>query len=132
MYLAGGSQLRFLDTKEEDAGFDRSAAGCQCVIRKLNAGTFEHGSPCLSSQVPLKLRFLAFVDLGILIPTLVISICSVNSEYGEAVLSLAMTLRRKGLEEEAEDALRKLIEVDPENVVARNMLEKGPLDLETT
>jgi tetratricopeptide (TPR) repeat protein len=55
----------------------------------------------------------------------------VNSEYGEAVLSLAMTLRKKGLEEEAEQILRKLVEVDPENVVARSMLGRGPLDLET-
>ena len=54
----------------------------------------------------------------------------VNSEYGEAVLSLAMTLRKKGLEEEAERVLQRLIEVDPENVVARNMLGRGPLDLE--
>ena len=55
----------------------------------------------------------------------------VNSEYGEAVLSLAMTLRKKGLEEEAERVLQRLIEVDPENVVARNMLGRGPLDLDT-
>lgn len=55
----------------------------------------------------------------------------VNSEYGEAALSLAMTLRKKGLEEEAERVLQRLIEVDPENVVARNMLGRGPLDLET-
>ncbi len=55
----------------------------------------------------------------------------VNSEYGEAVLSLAMTLRKKGMEEEAERVLQRLIEVDPENVVARNMLGRGPLDLDT-
>ncbi len=55
----------------------------------------------------------------------------VNSEYGEAVLSLAMTLRKKGREEEAEQILKRLIEVDPENVVARSMLGRGPLDLET-
>jgi tetratricopeptide (TPR) repeat protein len=55
----------------------------------------------------------------------------VNSEYGEAVLSLAMTLRKKGLEEEAEQVLKRLIEIDPENVVARNMLGRGPLDLDT-
>jgi tetratricopeptide (TPR) repeat protein len=55
----------------------------------------------------------------------------VNSEYGEAVLSLAMALRKKGLEEEAEQVLQRLIEVDPENVLARNMLGRGPLDLDT-
>ena len=56
----------------------------------------------------------------------------VNSEYGEAALSLAMTLRKKGLEEEAESILQRLIEVDPENVLVRYMLGRGPLDLGTT
>ena len=55
----------------------------------------------------------------------------INSEYGEAVISLAMTLRRKGLEKEAEEILQKLVEIDPENVLARSMLDRGPLDLET-
>lgn len=55
----------------------------------------------------------------------------VNAEYGGAILSLALTLRKKGLEDEAEEVLRKLLEVDPENVVARNLLGGGPLDLDS-
>jgi tetratricopeptide (TPR) repeat protein len=55
----------------------------------------------------------------------------VNSEYSEANLSLALTLRNEGREAEAEALLRKLIEHDPENVLARNLLGRGPLDFET-
>jgi tetratricopeptide (TPR) repeat protein len=54
----------------------------------------------------------------------------VNSEYSEANLSLALTLRNEGREGEAEALLKKLIEHDPENVLARNLLGRGPLDLE--
>jgi len=54
----------------------------------------------------------------------------VNSEYSEANLSLALTLRNEGRETEAEALLRKLIEHDPENVLARSLLGRGPLDLE--
>ncbi len=54
----------------------------------------------------------------------------VNAEYGEANLSLALTLRNEGREGEAEVLLRKLIEHDPENVLARNLLGRGPLDLD--
>ena len=55
----------------------------------------------------------------------------VNAEYGGAFLSLALTLRKKGLEDEAEAVLRKLLEIDPEDVVARNLLGRGPLDLDS-
>jgi tetratricopeptide (TPR) repeat protein len=54
----------------------------------------------------------------------------VNSEYSEANLSLALTLRNEGRETEAEELLKRLIEHDPENVLARNLLEHGPLDFE--
>jgi tetratricopeptide (TPR) repeat protein len=54
----------------------------------------------------------------------------VNSEYSEAVISLALTLRKKGREEEAGKLLDKILEVEPENVLARNLVGRGPLDLE--
>ncbi len=55
----------------------------------------------------------------------------VNSEYSEAVISLAMTLRKKGREEEAGELLEKILEIEPENVLARNLVGRGPLDLES-
>jgi len=54
----------------------------------------------------------------------------VNSEYSEAVISLALTLRKLGREEEAGKLLEKILEVEPENVLARNLVGRGPLDLE--
>jgi tetratricopeptide (TPR) repeat protein len=54
----------------------------------------------------------------------------VNSEYSDAGLSLALTLRNEGREAEAEELLEKIIEHDPENVLARNLFGRGPLDLE--
>jgi tetratricopeptide (TPR) repeat protein len=54
----------------------------------------------------------------------------VNSEYSEAGLSLALTLRNEGREAEAEVLLKKIIEHDPENVIARSLFGRGPLDLE--
>ncbi len=54
----------------------------------------------------------------------------VNAEYSEAGLSLALTLRNEGREEEAEAILKKIIEHDPENVIARSLFGRGPLDLE--
>ena len=53
-----------------------------------------------------------------------------NHEYGEATISLALTLRKKGREAEAADLLGKILEVEPENVLARNLVGRGPLDLE--
>jgi hypothetical protein len=41
-----------------------------------------------------------------------------------------MTLRKRGLEKEAERVLMNLLEQDPENVLARNLLGHGTLDLE--
>jgi tetratricopeptide (TPR) repeat protein len=55
----------------------------------------------------------------------------VNAEYEEATLSLALTLRKKGKNREADGLLRHLLELDPKNVLARNLLGPGPLDLET-
>ena len=55
----------------------------------------------------------------------------VNSEYSEAVISLALTLRKKGAEEEAGKLLDKILEIEPENVLARNLVGRGPLDLES-
>lgn len=52
-----------------------------------------------------------------------------NAEYSEASLSLALTLRKEGRDEEADAMLRRLIEHDPENVLARNLLGRGPLDI---
>jgi tetratricopeptide (TPR) repeat protein len=56
---------------------------------------------------------------------------SLNTEYGGASLSLALTLRRKGRDAEADETLRRLIEHDPENILARNLLGRGPLDLDS-
>jgi tetratricopeptide (TPR) repeat protein len=55
----------------------------------------------------------------------------INSEYSEAVISLALTLRRKGREEEAGRLLDRILEIEPENVLARNLIGRGPLDLES-
>jgi tetratricopeptide (TPR) repeat protein len=55
---------------------------------------------------------------------------AVNSEYGEAALSLALTLRKKGRDAEADEILTRLVEHDPENLLARNLLGRGPLDFE--
>jgi protein O-GlcNAc transferase len=55
---------------------------------------------------------------------------AVNSEYSEANLSLALTLRNEGREAEAEELFKKIIEHDPENVLARNLFGRGPLDFE--
>jgi tetratricopeptide (TPR) repeat protein len=55
----------------------------------------------------------------------------VNAEYGGASLSLALTLRKKGRDAEADETLRRLIEHDPENVLARNLLGRGPFDLDS-
>jgi tetratricopeptide (TPR) repeat protein len=55
----------------------------------------------------------------------------VNAEYSEASLSLALTLRKEGRELEAEEMLGRLLEHDPENVLARNLTGRGPLDFET-
>ena len=54
---------------------------------------------------------------------------NINSEYSEAAMSLALVLRKKGNFDEAEEILRRVLEYDPENVVARNLLGKGPLDI---
>ena len=55
---------------------------------------------------------------------------AVNTEYGEASLSLALTLRQRGKQDEADELLRRLVDLDPANVVARSLLGRGPLDLE--
>lgn len=55
----------------------------------------------------------------------------VNREYNDAALSLALTLRKKGSEGEAAALLEKILEREPENVVARNLVGRGPLDLES-
>ena len=55
----------------------------------------------------------------------------VNREYSEAAISLALTLRKKGEEKEAGKLLENLLEREPENVVARNLVGRGPLDLES-
>ncbi len=49
----------------------------------------------------------------------------VNSEYGEALVSLALTLRQKGMDDKAESILHRLIEIDPGNLVARNLIADG-------
>ncbi len=54
----------------------------------------------------------------------------VNSEYGEAIISLVLTLRKKGEDGEAEILLKNLLKLDPENLVARNLLQGGPLELD--
>jgi len=53
---------------------------------------------------------------------------SLNNEYSEASLSLALTLRNEGRAAEADEMLGRLIEHDPENVLARNLLGRGPFD----
>jgi len=54
----------------------------------------------------------------------------INSEYSEAALPLALVLRKKERFDEAEDVLKHILDYDPENVVARNLLGKGPLDIQ--
>lgn len=55
----------------------------------------------------------------------------VNREYSDAALSLALTLRKKGSEDEARALLERILAREPENVVARNLVGRGPLDLES-
>lgn len=54
----------------------------------------------------------------------------INSEYSEAIISLALTLRKKGSDEEAGALLRKLLEFDPENVVARSLVGDEAIKLD--
>lgn len=54
----------------------------------------------------------------------------INTEYYDAYLALALTLRKKGLEGDAEGILQRVLELDPENVVARSLLGRGPLDFD--
>ncbi len=54
---------------------------------------------------------------------------SLNTEYSEASLSLALTLRNEGRAGEADEMLGRLIEHDPENVLARILLGRGPFDV---
>ncbi len=49
----------------------------------------------------------------------------VNSEYGEALISLALTMRQKGMDDKAESILHRLVEIDPGNLVARNLIADG-------
>ncbi len=55
---------------------------------------------------------------------------NINSEYGEAVISLALTLRKKGADKEAEELLKELLKYDPENIVARNLIGDGAIELD--
>ncbi|MBN2072084.1 MAG: tetratricopeptide repeat protein [Candidatus Krumholzibacteriota bacterium] len=54
----------------------------------------------------------------------------INSEYSEAIISLALTIRKKGSDKEAEELLRNLLKFDPENVVARNLVGDGAIGLD--
>ncbi|MBN2184122.1 MAG: tetratricopeptide repeat protein [Candidatus Krumholzibacteriota bacterium] len=54
----------------------------------------------------------------------------INSEYGEAIISLALTLRKKGSDKEAEELLKELLKYDPENIVARNLIGDGAIELD--
>ncbi|HSG26880.1 MAG TPA: tetratricopeptide repeat protein [Candidatus Krumholzibacterium sp.] len=49
----------------------------------------------------------------------------VNAEYGEAMISLALTLRKKGDSAGADGLLKRLLEIDPENLAARNLVGEG-------
>ncbi len=55
----------------------------------------------------------------------------VNAEYGEAMVSLALVLRKSGREDEADKLLKRLLEIDPQNVMARNLINLDPLDLDS-
>ncbi len=54
----------------------------------------------------------------------------VNSEYTDVMLSLAIVLRNKGESEKAQIVLKRLIEIQPENLPARNLLGEGPLNID--
>ena len=49
----------------------------------------------------------------------------VNAEYGEAMISLALTLRKKGDSPGADELLTRLLEIDPENLAARSLVGEG-------
>ncbi|MCD6378924.1 tetratricopeptide repeat protein [bacterium] len=54
----------------------------------------------------------------------------VNSEYTDVLLSLAIVLRNKGESDEAQVFIKRLLEIQPENLAARNLLGEGPLNIE--
>lgn len=53
----------------------------------------------------------------------------VNAEYSEVLLSLAIVLRNKGESEKAQEILGRLLDFEPDNIYARNLIGEGPLNI---
>ena len=53
-----------------------------------------------------------------------------NSEYTDVLISLSIVLRNKGDNKQAQKVLKRVLEVEPDNLAARNLLGEGPLNID--
>ena len=54
----------------------------------------------------------------------------INSEYSDVLISLSIVLRNKGENHKAQEILNRVLEVEPENLAARNLIGEGPLNID--
>lgn len=53
----------------------------------------------------------------------------INSEYTDVLISLSIVLRNRGENQRAQEVLERVLEVEPDNLAARNLIGEGPLDI---